>query len=151
MKALALEGALNGAKAPVLGLFRVVVGLLFASHGAATLFGVPGGAYGAPPEAGAWPGWWAAVIQLVGGALVLCGLATRWSAVACSGSMAYAYFVRHQPEGLFPLENGGEAAAMFSWAFLLIAVQGPGRWAVESLFSRAPQRRAAGEAASPVR
>ncbi len=39
--------------------------------------------------------------------------------------MAYAYFVHHQSDGLFPLENGGEQAALFCWAFLLIAVLGP--------------------------
>lgn len=136
MKALAVKGALELAQAPVLGLFRIVVGALFACHGAATLFGFPGEAYGSPPEAGAWPGWWAAVIQLTGGALVLCGLATRGAALLCSGSMAYAYFVKHQPDALFPIENGGEAAAMFCWAFLLIAVQGPGRWAAGTLLGR---------------
>ncbi|WP_411074966.1 DoxX family protein [Streptomyces sp. cmx-4-7] len=118
---------------PVLGLFRIVLGLLFACHGAATLFGVLGGGHGQPPGLGQWPGWWAAAIQLVGGTLVLLGLATTPAALLCSGSMAYAYFTRHQPEGLFPLENGGEPAALFCWAFLLIAALGPGRWALGEL------------------
>uniref|UniRef100_UPI0011809304 DoxX family protein n=2 Tax=Streptomyces TaxID=1883 RepID=UPI0011809304 len=78
----------------VLGLFRIVTGLLFACHGAATLFDVLGGPQGGPaPGPGQWPGWWAAVIQLAGGALVLAGLFTRTAATLCSGSMAYAYFV----------------------------------------------------------
>jgi putative oxidoreductase len=120
-------------QAQVLGLFRIVLGLLFACHGAATLFGVLGGGHGLPPTPGQWPGWWAAVIQLAGGALVLLGLGTRPAALLCSGSMAYAYFVHHQPDGLFPLENGGESAALFCWAFLLIAALGPGRWTVTEL------------------
>jgi putative oxidoreductase len=60
----------------VLALFRIVVGLLFAVHGMASIFGVLGGAPGTnggtiPP--GTWPGWYAALIQLVGGALVVLG------------------------------------------------------------------------------
>ncbi|WP_158879749.1 DoxX family protein [Amycolatopsis anabasis] len=118
----------------VLALFRIVVGFLFACHGAATLFGILGKAKAA--EFGVWPGWWAAAIQLVGGALVALGLGTRAAAFICSGSMAYAYFVSHQPDGLLPIENEGEAAAMFCWAFLLLVFFGPGRWALGSVFAR---------------
>ncbi|WP_051722520.1 DoxX family protein [Streptomyces albus] len=130
-----LAGALDRSSGHVLGLFRIVVGFLFACHGAATLFNVLGGPHGGVvPELGAWPSWWAAAIQLVGGGLVVLGAWTRTAATICSGSMAYAYFVSHQGEALFPLQNGGEAAAMFCWAFLLIAVLGPGRMALDSLF-----------------
>jgi putative oxidoreductase len=133
----------------VLGLFRMVTGLLFACHGAATLFGVLGGDHGAPPAVGAWPGWWAAVIELVGGLLVLAGAGTRVAAVICSGAMAYAYFTVHQPHALFPLQNGGEPAAMFCWSFLLIAALGPGSLAVDRYRRTAlgPENRPAGRSA----
>ncbi|MBN3929517.1 DoxX family membrane protein [Streptomyces verrucosisporus] len=122
----------------VLGLYRIVVGLLFACHGAATLFNVLGGPQGGQvPGVGQWPAWWAAAIQLVGGGLVMLGVGTRVAALLCSGSMAYAYFVKHQTEAFFPIQNGGEAAAMFCWAFLLVAALGPGAWAMGSLFARA--------------
>ncbi|MFF9409779.1 DoxX family protein [Streptomyces anandii] len=117
----------------VLGLFRIVTGLLFACHGAATLFGVLGGPHGSAPRFAEWPGWWAAAIQLVGGALVLCGLGTRAAAAVCSGSMAYAYFDVHQRHAVLPIQNGGEPAAMFCWSFLLLVAFGSGRWAVASL------------------
>ncbi|GAA2273545.1 DoxX family protein [Nonomuraea roseoviolacea subsp. roseoviolacea] len=120
-----------------LALYRIVLGLLFACHGAATLFDVLGGSQGGTPGFGQWPGWWAAVIELVGGVLVLLGLAARAAAVICSGTMAYAYFTVHQPQALFPIENGGEKAALFCWGFLLIAVLGPGRWALSALFTPA--------------
>jgi len=123
-------------------LFRVVVGMLFACHGAATMFGVLGGPMdGGPiPPAGQFPSWWAALIQLAGGALVTIGLGTRVFALVCSGSMAYAYFTVHEPKGLLPILNGGEPAALFSWAFFLIAVVGGGRWAVDRLlFTRRKQ------------
>ena len=124
-------------------LFRVVLGLLFATHGAAALFGLFGGNRGSGHAIplGTWPGWWAALIQLVGGLLVLAGLGTRPAAIVCSGSMAYAYFTVHQSAGLLPLTNGGEPAALFCWSFLLIAALGPGPWALDAKLARRRARR----------
>lgn len=122
---------LNRSQPYALSLFRFVVGLLFAFHGAATLFGVMGGNQA---ETGAWPGWYAAAIQLVCGTLVALGLGTRAAAFLASGSMAYAYFTAHQPEALLPIQNGGEASAMFCWAFLLLVFTGPGAIALDRLF-----------------
>ncbi|NEA53760.1 DoxX family protein [Streptomyces sp. SID13666] len=125
------------AQEQVLSLFRIVVGLLFACHGAASLFGVLGGAFGGGTvAAGTWPGWYAAVIQFVGGGLVMLGLGTRYAALICSGSMAYAYFTEHQQHALWPIQNGGEPAALYAWTFLLIVVAGPGRWSLDALFGR---------------
>ncbi|GGO14835.1 integral membrane protein [Microbispora rosea subsp. aerata] len=125
-------------RGPVLSLFRIVTGLLFACHGVASIFGVLGGNRGTGQAVafGTWPGWWAAAIQLVFGSLVLIGLLTRVSATLCSGSMAYAYFVVHAPQALFPLQNGGELAALFCWSFFLIAIFGPGAWALDTWIHR---------------
>lgn len=118
-------------------LFRVVVGLLFACHGLASLFGLfGGGAGGEAVPVGAWPGWYAAVIQLASGVLVLLGLLTRPAAIVASGSMAYAYFVVHQPDGLLPVENGGVSAALYAWTFLLIAAFGAGHFSVDALIGK---------------
>ncbi|WP_445400767.1 DoxX family protein [Streptomyces sp. LE64] len=131
-----MTGRLNNAQPYALGLFRIVVGLLFACHGAASLFGVLGGAHGGGTvPAGEWPGWYAAVIQLVGGGLVMIGLGTRAAAFICSGSMAYAYFKVHQPEALWPLQNSGESSAMFCWAFLLLVFTGSGAFGLDRLFA----------------
>lgn len=135
------QSALDSARPYVLTAFRVVVGLLFAFHGAASLFGIFGGAKGGGSvPVGQWPGWYAAVIQLVGGVLVMVGLGTRTAAIICSGSMAYAYFTVHQERALLPLQNGGESSAMFCWAFLAIAAIGPGPLALERLLPRAADR-----------
>jgi putative oxidoreductase len=133
-----MTARLNSAQPYVLGLFRIVVGLLFACHGAASLFGVLGGADGSggTVETGAWPNWYAAVIELVGGSLVLLGLGTRVAALISSGSMAYAYFKVHQPNGLWPMENSGEAAAMFCWVFLLLVFTGSGAFGLDRLLAR---------------
>ncbi|MFY1692090.1 DoxX family protein [Plantactinospora sp. WMMB782] len=132
-------------------LFRMVLGLLFALHGAASLFGIFGGNRGSGEAIpfGTWPGWYAAVIQFVGGVLVLVGLSTRAAAIVCSGSMAYAYFVVHQPDGLLPLNNGGELAALFCWSFLLVAALGGGRWSLDAALGRRRGRSMA-EEPSPV-
>ncbi|MET9359660.1 DoxX family protein [Streptomyces sp. NPDC006632] len=119
--------------------FRLVTGFLFACHGAASLFGVLGGAHGGGTvPLLQWPGWWAALIELAGGLLVALGLFTRTAAVICSGSMAYAYFSVHQANALLPIGNGGEPAVQFCWAFLLIACLGPGAYAVGTLLKRGP-------------
>ncbi|GAA3832923.1 DoxX family protein [Sphaerisporangium flaviroseum] len=123
---------------PVLSLFRVVTGLLFLCHGVASIFGVFGGSRGSGQAIpfGLWPGWWAALIQVIFGTLVLVGLFTRLGALISSGSMAYAYFVVHQPEALMPLRNGGELAVLFCWSFFLVAVLGPGTWALDTVIRR---------------
>ncbi|GHE77495.1 integral membrane protein [Streptomyces spiralis] len=134
-----LTGRLNSTQPYALGLYRVVVGLLFTCHGAASLFGVLGGAmgtHGGTIAAGTWPGWYAAVIQLVGGAFVLLGLGTRAAAFIASGSMAFAYFDIHQKAALWPIENGGEASAMFCWAFLLLVFTGSGAFGLDTLLAR---------------
>jgi putative oxidoreductase len=119
----------------MISVYRVVLGLLFAFHGAASLFGLFGGNRGSGEAVPmlTWPGWWAALIQFVGGLLVVAGLGTRVAATICSGSMAYAYFVVHQPDGLLPLNNGGELPALFCWSFLLVAIVGPGSYSVDRL------------------
>lgn len=130
---------LHTAQPYAIGLFRIVTGLLFLCHGAASLFGVLGGAAGTDGgtiPAGTWPGWYAAVIQLIGGGLVMLGLGTRVAACVASGSMAYAYFYVHQPVGLWPMANGGEAAAMFCWALFLLVFTGSGALGLDALFAR---------------
>ncbi|GIJ28101.1 integral membrane protein [Micromonospora qiuiae] len=120
---------------PALSLFRMVIGLLFLCHGLASLFGVLGGNRGSgePIPLGQWPGWWAALIQGLCGLLVFVGLFARPAALLASGSMAYAYFMVHQPEALLPLSNHGELAVLFCWSFFLVAVLGPGNWALDTL------------------
>jgi putative oxidoreductase len=117
---------------------RIVVSFMFICHGAQGLFGAFGGigGKGTAVELGSWPVWWASVIHLVAGGLVLLGLFTRPAAVLCSGAMAYAYFVVHQPKGLLPIQNMGEPAALYCWIFLLIAILGPGSFALDAVRTR---------------
>ncbi|MEU5080267.1 MULTISPECIES: DoxX family protein [Streptomyces] len=138
-----MSARLDSAQPYALGLFRIVIGLLFAVHGAASLFGVLGGAAGTNGgtlAAGTWPGWYAAVIQLVAGGLVLLGLGTRGAALIASGSMAYAYFDVHQQLALWPIQNGGELSVLFCWSFLLLVFTGSGAFGLDRLLTRRPAR-----------
>ncbi|MFB7506061.1 DoxX family protein [Streptomyces broussonetiae] len=139
-----MSARLDSAQPYVIALFRAVVGLLFAVHGAASLFGVLGGAAGggAAIPAGTWPGWYAAVIQLVAGALVLLGLGTRGAALVASGSMAYAYFDVHQQAALWPIQNGGELSVLFCWAFFLLVFTGSGAFGLDRLLGGRTAERA---------
>jgi putative oxidoreductase len=139
----------NKYAAPIWSLFRIVVGLLFTLSGMVTVFGIlgaEGGKQAAP--LGAWPGWWAGLIQVVCGLLVLTGLLTRPAAILASGSMAYAYFTVHQPQALLPSQNGGASAALYCWSFLAIAVLGAGPWSLDALLRRSPAEPATAEAST---
>lgn len=110
---------------------RILAGLLFLQHGLKKLFGMFGGSEPSDPLI-----WAAGVIELCGGALVAAGLFTRWAAFFASGTMAVAYFTVHAPKGFWPIQNGGELAALYCWAFLLIAARGPGPWSLDALLRR---------------
>ena len=111
-----------------LSIVRIVVGLLFLEHGTAKLFGFPTPAT-AMPAMGALL-WVQGVFELAGGALFAVGLFSRPVAFILAGDMAAAYFMVHAPKNFFPLLNGGDAAILYCFVFLLYFVTGPGRWAI---------------------
>ena len=111
------------------GVMRIIVGLLFACHGAQKLFGVPGGeGLTLSPLMAA-----AGVIEFFCGALVTLGLWAGYAAFIASGQMAVAYFMMHAPGGFWPIVNRGELAALYCFIFLYIASRGSGRLSVEAL------------------
>jgi putative oxidoreductase len=111
---------------PAYAAFRIVTGFLFAFHGAQKLFGAFGGQ--AQPLA-SMPGA-AGAIELVCGVLVMVGVLTGIAAFLASGEMAVAYFLAHAPKGLWPIENQGELAVLYCFAFLYIAARGAGMWSL---------------------
>src|SRR5262245_5674308 len=112
---------MNSYNSQTYALMRIVVGLLFFWHGSQKLFGFPGTLpAGVPP----FIVYGAGSIELIGGALILIGLFTRWAAFICSGQMAVAYWMAHGTKALLPIVNGGELAAIYCFVFLFIAAQG---------------------------
>jgi putative oxidoreductase len=103
-------------------LFRIVIGFLFICHGLQKLLGIFGGHRVALASMlGA-----ASIIETVGGLLVAIGLFTSPAALICCGEMAFAYFTVHAPRGPWPIQNGGELAVFYCFAFLYIAARGAG-------------------------
>ena len=109
---------------------RIVTGLLFMFHGSQKLLGWP-----VPPTDGMAPfiTYIAGPIELIGGALVMVGLMTRWAAFFCSGLMAAAYWIAHGSKTLYPMLNGGELAIVFCFAFLYISSHGAGIWSLDAM------------------
>jgi putative oxidoreductase len=120
-------GFLSKYSPQILGIVRVLVGLLFLEHGLMKIVGFP-----APMGHGALPPliMAAGIIELAGGVLVILGLFSRIAAFVCSGEMAFAYFIAHFPRGMYPSMNGGEDAILFCFIFLYLAAAGPGAFAI---------------------
>ena len=119
---------LLGRFAPQLyALMRIVVGLLFACHGAQKLFGLLGGQQ--MPLVSKFG--LAGVIEFFGGLMIALGFLTSPAAFIASGEMAYAYFTMHRPKGNVPIQNGGELAVLYCVVFLYIAARGVGAWGID--------------------
>src|ERR1044071_2468450 len=129
--------ALNRFADPVYCVTRLIVGLLFASHGGQKILGFPPGGHGMPTEMIGILGAW---IELVFGLLIAVGLLTRLAAFIASGEMAVAYFMVHAPNHLFPIVNKGESAVFYCWFFFFAIFYGPGRWSIDALFKNRPER-----------
>jgi putative oxidoreductase len=125
-----LEARLNSYWPVALSVFRVIYGLLFLCHGLSALAGWPNANHVA--TVGQWPYWYAGCIETVTGALIAVGLFTRLAAFVASGAMAFAYFTVHLPHGFFPINNDGEEAVMYCFAFLLLIFIGGGAYALDA-------------------
>lgn len=116
----------------LLGLLRIVAGLLFLSHGLVKLFGFPPGAQPGPQQLFTMFGI-GGVIELVAGTLIALGLFTRVAAFVASGEMAVAYWMFHAPNGFYPAANGGDAAILYCFLFLYLVAAGPGALALDNV------------------
>ncbi|MEM6762636.1 MAG: DoxX family protein [Pseudomonadota bacterium] len=112
----------------VLALLRVVSGLIFFFHGTQKLIGIP-----ATDRVTSMfsLGWFAGVIEIITGALLMVGFLTRPAAFLASGTMAVAYWLAHAPRDLFPTNNGGDAAILYCFVFLYLVFAGGGSLSVD--------------------
>lgn len=118
---------LSGLEPVAYAALRVVVGFLFMCHGAQKLFG----AFGEHAQLHNPLMLAVGIIEFGGGMLVMLGLLTRFAAFLASGEMAVAYFLKHEPRGFIPIQNGGEGAVVYSFLFLFIACYGAGKFAAQ--------------------
>ena len=118
-------------------LLRLVAGLLFFQAGAAKLFGWFGGMPSDQPPLEMFSQIWiGAVIEVVGGLLVMIGLFVRPAAFVMSGQMAVAYWQFHYGWGsgkgwTWPAQNHGGEAVLMCFIFLYICAHGAGMLSID--------------------
>jgi len=122
-------------------VLRVVVGLIFAAHGAQKIFEytLPGtiGSFadmGVPlPEIAAPV---VAFVELIGGILLALGLFVRPVGILLAIDMLVAIVAVHLPAGLWVGEGGYEFVAVLGVAALALAFTGAGRFSLDGAFLR---------------
>jgi putative oxidoreductase len=125
-----------------LSALRIVSALLFMQHGVQKLYGwlLPAErAFSGAPEILSRM-WLAGMLETFGGLLLLVGLFTRPVAFLLSGQMAFAYFIAHAGQGFWPILNGGELAALYSFVFLALSALGGGRFSIDRVLVERRER-----------
>ena len=123
----------------LLSVLRIVLGFLFFQVGSAKWFAFPAAVM---PGGGVAPvgtlAWWAGVIEVIGGTLILLGLFTRPVAFVLAGEMAFAYFLGHASQGHFfwPVLNQGGLAVIYCFLFLYLSAAGAGPWSLDAVLMR---------------
>lgn len=126
-------------------VLRIVVGAIFAAHGAQKIFEftIPGtiGSFagmGVPLAEIAAPA--VAFLELVGGILLMLGFLTRPVGILLTLDMVVALVLVHLPAGLWVGDGGYEFVAVLGVAALALALTGAGRYSVDGavLRGRAP-------------
>jgi putative oxidoreductase len=119
---------LNAYQPYALAALRIITALLFIEHGTMKLFAFP-----AAQMEGSLPPLmlFAALLEVIGGILILIGFLTRPVAFILSGQMAFAYFMAHYPKTFYPALNGGDGAVLFCFIFLFLVFAGAGAFSVD--------------------
>ncbi len=114
-------------------VLRIAAAFMFILSGTSKLFAFP---IGIPPDGGTVPllsqMGIGALLEFVGGGLILVGLFTRPVAFLLSGEMAVAYFQFHFPMGFWPVENNGVPAALYCFVWLYFSAAGAGPWSLDA-------------------
>jgi putative oxidoreductase len=110
-------------------LLRVIVGFLITLHGCRALFGVliaVAGRRNAPPLALDGLPWPVGYVELIGGVLLIIGVAVRPVSVVLALQALLAYVLIAAPRAVWPIRNGGIEALLYTVVFVYFAVAGAG-------------------------
>src|SRR5262245_27377169 len=122
-------------------ILRLVVGVLFAGHGAQKLFGAFGGGglegtAGMFDNIGLRPGALAARVagtaEFAGGLLIALGLFTPFAAAAVIAVMTAAVLTVHAPNGIWNTNQGYEYNLVLSSAVFSLSGIGAGAWSLDN-------------------
>ncbi len=115
------------AAAPYLrSVLRIVAAFVFVTAGTMKLFAFPAPMPSGAPVPLLSQLWIGAVLEVLGGGLVLIGLFTRPVAFILAGEMAVAYLQFHLPNGFWPTVNGGIPAILYCFVWLYFSAAGAG-------------------------
>lgn len=129
-----MESFLAPWRPQLLSVLRIMAGLMLTAHGTAKFLAFPVHPFNKVVATS--PSGYAGMIELVLGPLLVIGLFTRPVAFILSGLCAVAYFYAHAPRSFYPLVNGGELAALYSFVFIYIAAAGPGAWSLDGILRK---------------
>jgi len=128
-----------------LTVLRVVLGVVFIAHGAQKFaqgipnvtqgfagMGVPLAEVAAPVVAG---------LELVGGVLLVAGVATPVVGLLLVVDIVVAGLLAHATAGFFAQDGGFEYVLVLAVASLAVALTGPGRFSVDALVLRSSRRK----------
>jgi putative oxidoreductase len=117
-------------------ILRIVAALMFMMSGTTKLFAFPGGMpKGMSLEIWSQAGI-GAILEVVGGALLVVGLCTRPIAFILAGEMAVAFFQFHATTSYWPTVNGGVSAVLYCFIWLYFSSAGAGSWSVDAMRSK---------------
>ena len=120
----------------LLSVLRIVAAFIFITAGTTKMFGFPA----AMPTGGTVPVLSqmgiGALLEIVGGTLLLVGLFTRPVAFVLAGEMAVAYFQFHYPTSFWPTVNQGTPAILYCFVWLYFSAAGAGPWSLDALRGR---------------
>ncbi|MEX2167849.1 MAG: DoxX family protein [Pirellulales bacterium] len=116
-------------------ILRVVVGVIFAAHGAQKVFGAFGGPglegiTAAPPDGMGLLGYPVAIGEFFGGLGIIIGFLSRFSAAANIVIMLGAIAMVHGKNGFFQSDGGFEYNLALIGLLAPILIAGPGRFAI---------------------
>ncbi|MGH3940988.1 MAG: DoxX family protein [Pseudonocardiaceae bacterium] len=119
---------------------RIVLGVVLIAHGAQKFFtnGIDGTATGFASMEIPLPtlsAFVAATIELVGGALLILGLATAIAGLLVVLNMLMAALLVHVGNGIFVTDGGWELVGVIAALALTLAAVGPGRFSVDHAVS----------------
>ena len=124
-------------------VLRLVVGVLFAGHGAQKLFGVFGGGglegtTGMFDSIGLRPGWLharaAGTAEFLGGLLIAFGLFTPFAAAALIAVMTAAVATVHVKNGIWNTNQGYEYNLVMAASVFALSGIGAGAWSLDNAF-----------------
>ncbi|WIJ45949.1 DoxX family protein [Curtobacterium citreum] len=128
-----------------LTVLRIILGVVFIAHGAQKFaqgipnvtqgfagMGVPLAEVAAPVVAG---------LELVGGVLLVAGVATRVVGLLLAVDMVVAGLLAHATAGFFAQDGGFEYVLVLAVASVAVALTGPGRFSVDALVLRSSRRK----------